>query len=346
MQLKYSGRCELTNTMKQQSNTIVGVNNGFLNSRGRVLIFFSILIALGVTVFGESLYALGAAVLHRHGSSHGLFVPFISGYLFWLKLDKIRRMTPQVALTPGSAMMTAGAVIFIFSRNSTGMAFPVLSFLLIAAGLILMLFGKKVFKEVGFPLFFLAAMIPLPEAVNSQISEWMRQATTWGSVSLVKLFGIPLHRDGFDIYLPNIHLYVDHACSGVRYLLSYIVFGVAYAFRFKQSFKGRALVVMGAVPLSIAGGVLRLGVIFSSAYYIGPIMVEHRPHVVLSWTVFTVLLVGVIAVDRYISGVRDRVSGEGPGLKGKCLIRHNASADKSDLKLREKELENRKQKKR
>ena len=42
-----------------------------------------------------------------------------------------------------------------------------------------------------------------------------------------------------------------------------------------------------------------------------------------------------------MSGVRDRVSGEGPGLKGKCLIRHNASADKSDLKLREKELENR-----
>jgi hypothetical protein len=59
--------------------------------------------------------------------------------------------------------------------------------------------------------------------------------------------------------------------------------------------------VMGAVPLSIAGGVLRLGVIFSSAYYIGPIMAEHRPHVVLSWTVFTVLLVGVISVDQYLS---------------------------------------------
>jgi len=122
-------------------------------------------------------------------------------------------------------------------------------------------------------------------------------------VSLVKLLGIPLHRDGYNIDLPDCRLYVAHSCSGVRYLLS------AYAFRFKQSFKGRALVVIGAVPLSIAGGVLRLSVIFSSAYYIGPIMVEHRPHVVLSWTVFTVLLVGVIAVDRYISGVRCQGSG-------------------------------------
>jgi hypothetical protein len=61
------------------------------------------------------------------------------------------------------------------------------------------------------------------------------------------------------------------------------------------------LVLIGAVPLAITGGVLRLSVIFISAYYIGPIMVEHRPHVMLSWTVFTVLLVGVIGVDRYVA---------------------------------------------
>jgi len=301
MLLKCIDRCDLTNTMKQRPNTIVGVETSPLGLKGRVLIFFSIMAALGVTIYGKPLYDLGAAVLQRHGSSHGLFVPFISGYLFSLKLDRIKRMNPQVALLPGSAVMTAGAVLFVLGRNSAGMVLPVLSFLLIAAGLILMLFGKEVFKEVGFPLFFLAAMIPLPEAVYSQISEWMRHATTWGSVSLIKLLGIPLHRDGFDIYLPDSHLYVAHSCSGVRYLLSYLVFGVAYAFRFKRSFKARALVVMGAVPLSIAGGVLRLGVIFSSAYYIGPIMVEHRPHVMLSWTVFTVLLVGVVVVDRLMS---------------------------------------------
>jgi exosortase len=295
--------------MGQESDTIAGINNKALGLKGRALIFCSVLVALGVTLYEEPLYALAVAVLQRNDSSHCIFVPFISGYLFWLKLDKIKRMTPQAALLPGSAMMAAGFVLFVVGQKSEGIGLPVLSFLLITAGLILMLFGSQVFKEIGFPLFFLGAMIPLPEAAYSQISEWMRQATTWGSVSLVKLLGIPLHRDGFDIYLPNIQLYVSHSCSGVRYLLSYVVFGIAYAFRFKQSFQGRAFVVIGAVPLSIAGGVLRLGVIFSTAYYIGPIMVERRPHVMLSWTVFTVLLVGVIVVDQYLSGRRGRGSG-------------------------------------
>ena len=284
-----------------KERTITGLNIASFGWKGRLLIFFSILVGLGVTVYGKPLYALGAAVLNRYGSSHGLFVPFISGYLFWLKLDKIKGMTPQVALLPGGLLAALGLVLLALGGNSEGIGLPVLSFLLIAAGLILVLFGKDVFKEVGFPLFFLAGMIPMHQAVDQWIADWMAQTSTWGAVALVKLMGVPLHRDGFDIYLPDTHLYVAHGCSGIRYLLSYFVFGVAYAFRFKQSVKGRALVVLGALPLSIAGGVLRLSVIFSTAYYIGPIMVEHRPHVVLSWTVFTVLLVAVVVVDQYLS---------------------------------------------
>ena len=287
--------------MKQKSDTITGLNTSPLGLKGRALIFFSVLVALGVTIYGESLYALSVAVLQRQGSSHGLFVPFISAYLIWLKFDKIKGITPKIDLLPGSIMATAGVVIFILGRNGSGFSLPVLSFLLIAGGLILVLFGRKVFTQVGFPLFFLAAMIPLPEAVYGRIADWMRLTSTWGAVTVMKPLGVTLFREGFDVYLPDIHLYVGPSCSGIRYLLSYLVFGIAYAFRFKQSNTARALVVIGALPLSVAGGVLRLSIIFFSAYYIGPIMVEHRPHVLLSWSVFTILLVGVIAVDRYLS---------------------------------------------
>jgi exosortase/archaeosortase family protein len=96
-------------------------------------------------------------------------------------------------------------------------------------------------------------------------------------------------------------LYVAHGCSGIRYLLSYFVFGIVYAFRYKHSSKARLLVVAATIPLSIAGGVVRLWIIFATAYYIGPVMTDDRPHVLLSWSVFTVLLVAAIAADRYFS---------------------------------------------
>jgi len=272
-----------------------------LNAKGRWLIYLLVLLGLSLTIYGESLYALFASVLQREGSSHVLFVPFISGYILWLKLDRIKEIAYQVALPADAAMLMAGFALFYLGRSGPGFSLPVLSFLLVAAGLIQVLFGREMFKEVSFPLFFLAAMIPLPAAVYSQLAEWMRQAITWPAVSLVKLLGIPIFREGFDIYLSEIHLYVAHGCSGIRYLLSYFVFGIAYAFRFRQSSKARILVVAAAVPLAVTGGVLRLWIIFTSAYYIGPIMAEHRPHVLLSWSVFSTLLVAVIAADRYVS---------------------------------------------
>ena len=268
--------------------------------RERLVIFFAILAGLGLTIYLDPLYSLLADVLHRTGSSHGLFVPFICGYLIWLKLDKIKGIKPQTALLPGGAVMVAGFVLFFLGLSGAGYPLPVLSFLLVAAGILLVLFGQEVFKEVSFPLFFLAAMIPLPEAVYSQVSDWMRYASTWGAVTLLEPLGIPLHREGYDIYLPNMHLVVNEACSGIRYLLSYLVFSLAYAFRFKESGKARILVVIAALPLSVVGGVLRLSFVFSTAYYIGPVMIERRPHELLSWSVFAVLLVATVGVDRYL----------------------------------------------
>ena len=277
--------------------------------RQRSLILLVILAALGLTVYLDPLYSLLTDVLQRKGSSHGLFVPFICGYLIWLKFDRIKELTAQTALLPGVTVMMAGFALYYLGRSHTGYVLPALSFLLVAAGVLLGLLGQEVFKEVRFPLFFLAAMIPLPDSVYGQVGEWMRHSSTWGAVALLEPLDIPLHRDGYDIYLPNIHLVVDEACSGIRYLLSYLVFGLAYAFRFKRSSEARTLVLIAAMALSIVGGVLRLGVVFSTAYYIGPVMTQRRPHELLSWSVFSFLLVAAILVDQYLEKRRRDGSG-------------------------------------
>jgi hypothetical protein len=61
--------------MGQKTDAVAGINNASLGLKGRALIFLAVLVALGVTVFGQFLYALGAAVLHRYGSSQGLLCP-------------------------------------------------------------------------------------------------------------------------------------------------------------------------------------------------------------------------------------------------------------------------------
>lgn len=271
------------------------------NEKIRVFILLVVLIGLGFSVYRVSLYSLALSVLHREGSSHGVFVPFISGFFLWLKWKSVKHSVPRLALVPGTLMVAAGLLMFYQNSTSTEVALPALSFFLVTAGLVIGLFGKQLFKEAAFPLFFLVTMIPLPEPLYARIAEWMKAINTAGSVWVLQLLHFPLYREGYTISLPNMNLLVANSCSGIRYLLSYFVFGLAYAFLFKKTMRSRIVVILATIPISIMSGVLRLSAIFLSVYFIGPFMAGHRPHILVSWSVFLGVLAGAIWVDRYIS---------------------------------------------
>ena len=129
----------------------------------------------------------------------------------------------------------------------------------------------------------------------------MRMASTSGSVWVLHLFNFPIYREGFRVEIPNMNLFVDMNCSGIRYLIPYFVFGLAYAFVCKKTMKSRILVVLATIPLSLISAVLRQSIVFSSAYYIGPFTVEHLPHLLISWSVFIMVLGVAIWMDSWIS---------------------------------------------
>ncbi len=272
------------------------------NGRGNLLIFTLVLFGIGIFVYGSALSILFSVVLHRQGSSHGIFVPFLSGYILWLKRDKIKKISPQMNWQSGAAVIVVGSVLLFLSKHSEySLVFEILSFLCISGGLILSLFGRALFKETAFPLFFLATMIPIPQEIYAQIADWMRMLSTWGSVLVTKSFGVPLHREGFLISLPDTNLIVDKSCSGIRYLLSYFTFGIVYAVLFKKSIAARLTVILCSIPLALFGSIIRLSVIFLAAHFISPVMAEPQPHIYLSWAVFVIVLFGIISVDRFLS---------------------------------------------
>lgn len=272
-----------------------------VNGKVRVLILVTVMVALGLSIYGEVLWELISRVLHREDASHGICVPFITAYLVWFRYDEVKEATPKFALLPSMAMLMAGFILFSLTLNSAEVFLPALSFFLVVAGLVMGLYGKEVFKALGFPTLFLVTMIPLPKPLLAQLTEWMRMATTWGSVGLVQLFHFPIYREGYNVTIPTTTLFVGSSCSGIRYLIPYFVFGLAYAFVCKKTMRGRILLVLSTIPIAIMAGVLRQSLIFLSATYIGPFMAGHRPHILISWLVFLTVLAGGMWADRWVS---------------------------------------------
>jgi exosortase len=269
--------------------------------KGRLVLFMVALVVLGATLYWETLSTLFVGVLKRHDSSHGLFVPFISAYLVWLRFEKIKEASPRFDLLKGGLVVAVAFLGLYVARGSGDSFLSAVSFFLLVAGLVLGLFGAEVFKTVRFPLLFLVTMIPLPPEWYRQVARTLRQASTWGSLNLFKICGFPLYCEGYHVYLEKAHLFVDPTCGGVRYLLSYLAFGLAYAFRYRETLSSRLLVLVFALAVSLAASVLRLFVIFLAVDWIGPFMAEPRPHLFLSWFVFAAVLVGVITLDRLLS---------------------------------------------
>jgi exosortase len=270
-------------------------------------ILLTILLALSIVFYRQAFVSMISAVAARHGSSHGIFVPFISAYLIWQNLENIKSAAFRPAHALGLVIAAAGLVLLLAGQPESSYKLDALSFFILSAGLVLLFLGREIFRHVAFPLLFLTTMIPLPESVYIQLADLMRAMTTWGSGGLLKLIGVAHFREGFDFHFQNQHLYVAHGCSGIRYLLSYLVFGTAYAFRFKTNGVARLATVAVAIPLAIVGGILRLFIIFVSVSYVGPLFAEGRPHVLLSWSVFSAVLILAITVDQLYSKKRSKI---------------------------------------
>jgi len=261
-------------------------------------IFTALLLITGLAVYPGAVAEVFSAVLNREGSSHGVFIPFLSAWFVWTRRQALKGLFVQTDFF-GLLLVFLGGIPAVVSPGSFRIGF--MGFILVAAGFAWLLFGKAYFKILAFPILFLVTMVPLPEDFYRSIAEITRHISTAGSVSILSLLGIPHHRSGWLVELPNTTLEVAMACSGIRYLISYFVFGIAYAYLEKKTLAARAAVVAATIPVSLFAGVMRLTAIFVMTYIFGPKMAEHNPHILISWAVFFSILLLSIFLDQFFS---------------------------------------------
>jgi exosortase len=149
-------------------------------------------------------------------------------------------------------------------------------------------------------------MIPLPTPIYIFLAELTREINLGGATWIMSKLHMPFLQKDLCIFLPNSTLNVNIGCSGIRYLLSFFVFGIAYSYIFRTKLMNRLLLIGLTIPIAIFAGSIRLSVISFCAYYIGPHMAEHRPHVILSWFVFFIVGMSLIILDKFIMKQRMR----------------------------------------
>ncbi len=200
--------------------------------------------------------------------SHGVLIPFVTGYFIWLKKNELKNYTPEYSSLGLLVIIFAiflhilGTLIYIFSISAFSIFFLVL-------GISLYLFGMQITKLILFPLMFLIFMLPLPLTIIESISFPLKMLVAKVGVWIISILGLPIYREGFNITIPEGHLLVGNPCSGLRSLVSFLALSSVFAYVSTLTNIKKSILFFSAIPIALISNIIRVPLLILISHYWG-----------------------------------------------------------------------------
>ena len=277
--------------------------------------------------------------------SHGLLIPFVIGYILWAERKKLSHGLYKPSMLWGGA-----AILLALFALWTGVAGAELfmqrtSLVLMLAGVVVYFWGAPLLRLVWVPLFLLLLAIPIPTIVLNKIAFPLQLFASRCAVWSMRLFDIPVLRQGNVIELMPLNsletkkLEVVEACSGIRSLMTLMTLAVVFAyFSYPRPSNGAGesgdgsgktgvfgwlrswgfwrstLIVLSAVPIAVLTNALRVSGTGILARYYGVKVADGFFHSFSGWVIYIVAFLLLFAfgwgLDRLLSLFSTKSSAE------------------------------------
>jgi exosortase len=226
--------------------------------------------------------------------SFGVLVPFISGYLIWLRRERLRALPVEPSLW-GLAIVAVAAAGLGVGRLVSVVAFQELSLLLMLVGLVALVLGFRLLRELAFPLAYLVLMLPILEVVTDTLHYPSQLLSATLAKHLLQAVSIPVHRTNEYLHLPNITLQVASVCSGVNFMIAVIAIGLPQAYLHLTGWMPKVAVIAFGILISLVSNGLRVATIgFLSYHKLSPSL--HGPgHILQGLFVSSIGLAALLA---------------------------------------------------
>jgi len=225
---------------------------------------------------------------------HGFFVPVLAAYIAWQRLDRLLALEWKPEWWGVALMLWASAQAYL-GTLAAELFLQRTSVLIMVLGMLLVLGGRALVRELLFPLLLLPFMIPIPSVIYNQITFPLQLFASQVAEFVLGLIGIPVLRDGNVLELASQKLSVAEACSGIRSLLSLTFLSLVYSYFFDKKVWMRWALLIGTVPIAIlanAGRVTITGMLSE----INAELAHGFFHSLEGWIIFMIALVMLVGL--------------------------------------------------
>ncbi|MBL9137926.1 MAG: exosortase/archaeosortase family protein [Verrucomicrobiales bacterium] len=237
--------------------------------------WIALFVFLGNSTFGyidsPSLFGwLAYAYSLSQDDELGKYVPFIVAVLCWRNKDELLAC-PKAPWAGGIALVGFALLLHLLGFLVQQTRLSVVGFYVGIYGLIGTIWGWRMLKAIFFPFFLFAFCVPLgtlAETITFPLRVVATNITTWTSQHLL---GVTVIQSGNKILDAQgaFQYEVAAACGGLRSLTATLALASIYAFITLERPWRRALMILSALPLAVAGNVLRLTMIILAAEAFG-----------------------------------------------------------------------------
>jgi exosortase A len=222
---------------------------------------------------------------------HCLFIAPVIGWLVWQRRRELAPVEPQ-GWWPGLALVGAGGLAWLVGDASGVALFRHAGLVAMLQGAVVAVLGPNIVRALLFPLAYMAFLVPFGDFLEAPLQD----LTVEMVMPLLHLSGVPASVDGVLITTPNGYFEVAEACSGAKFLIAMVAYGVLVAnvcyvsWRKRIAFMAMAL----AVPV-IANGLRAFGTIYV-AWWTSVEQATGLDHIVYGWLFFGLVMALVLAI--------------------------------------------------
>lgn len=189
--------------------------------------------------------------------SSGLLVPFIAVYLLWLRREKLGKVVIKPSLW-GLVVLLFAELLRLFGLFFMYGSAERLSIVVSLAGLVLLLLGRRFFREVVFILLFLMLMLPWPTRVQSMVTLPLQRWATASAVFGLEAMGFDVAQDGNIIHIGQAAVAVAEACNGLRMIAAFFVISGFVILLVKRTWWEKLIVFASSMPIALFCNTVRL----------------------------------------------------------------------------------------
>jgi exosortase B len=224
-------------------------------------------------MYVPSFFDLARGLWRSEEQAHGPMVFFVALWLLYKKWDELVRVEAvrgSISNTIAWAILVAGGFAYALGRSQEILLLEIGSLILMLAGSVLLLKGPPGLAIVGFPIFFMIFMIPLPGSFVDAVTQPMKMGVSYCAEWILFSLGYPVARSGVILQIGPYQLLVADACAGIHTLFTLEAMGLLYLNLVRHSSMARnfGLAIL-IVPISFVANVVRVIVLTLVTYYLG-----------------------------------------------------------------------------